>query len=232
MFPVAGMLWEVLPKMRFMQFPWRWLLCLSLIFGVYVTMVSTRRWLWRGAVCGMSLLVILIAWQRVQAPWWDNAGDLREMQDNMATGVGYEGTDEYTPAGAEPGAINKEARNVTVDGPARGAIQVQRWDAESREFTAAMSAADQLAVRLFRYPAWQVEVNGRVVETTPREETGQMLIPVSAGTNRVQIMFLRTWDRAAGGWISLVTAFAVIAWTLMGHLRTSEIRQRTSAAQI
>jgi len=232
MFPVAGLLWDVLPKMRFMQFPWRWLLCLSLIFCVYVTIVAMRRWVWRGAVWGLSLLVIVVAWQRVQPPWWDNAGDLREMRDNMATGVGYEGTDEYTPAGAEPGAINKEARNVTVDGPARGAIHVQRWDAESREFTAEMSAADQLAVRLFRYPAWQVEVNGRVVETAQREDTGQMLIPVFAGMNQVQIMFLRTWDRAVGGWISLVTAFAMIVWTLMRPPKASEIRRRRSAAQI
>ena len=63
------------------------------------------------------------------------------MQDNMVTGAGYEGTDEYTPAGAEPSAIDKEARNVTVDGPARAAIHVQQWDAESRMFTAEMSAA-------------------------------------------------------------------------------------------
>jgi len=24
------------------------------------------------------------AWKRIQPPWWDNNGDLREMQDNMA----------------------------------------------------------------------------------------------------------------------------------------------------
>jgi hypothetical protein len=219
MFPVAGVMWDVLPKMRFMQFPWRWLLCLSLIFCVYVTAVIMRRWLWRGAVCLISLLVVVAAWQRVQTPWWDNAGDLREMQDNMTTGTGYEGTDEYTPVGAEPGAINKEARNVTVEGRARAAIHVQRWDAESREFTAEMSAADQLAVRLFRYPAWQVEVNGHIVETAAREETGQMLIPVSAGMNRVQITFLRTWDRAAGGWVSIVGLLAIAGWSLMERRR-------------
>ena len=168
MFPVTGLLWTVLPKMQFMQCPWRWLLCLSMIFSVFVSAwmtVGLRRWWWRGAVGAVSILVIVVAWHRVQAPWWDNAGDLREMQDNMADRVGYEGTDEDAPVGADPGAIDKEARNVTVDGPAHAAIHVYRWDAESRMFTAEMSAPDQLALRLFRYPAWQVEVNGRVVET-------------------------------------------------------------------
>ena len=213
MFPMAVVLWKVLPKMQFMQFPWRWLLCLSMIFTLFVT-VGLRRWWWRGAVCAVAILVIGMAWHRVHAPWWDNASDLREMQDNMADRVGYEGTDEYTPVGAEPGAIDKDARNVIVDGPAHAAIHVYRWDAESRMFTAEMSAADQLALRLFRYPAWRVEVNGHVVETAARAETGQMLVPVSAGMNRVQIIFVRTWDRAAGGWISVVAAACLGLWSL------------------
>ena len=29
LFPISLVFWIVLPKMQFMQFPWRWLLCLS-----------------------------------------------------------------------------------------------------------------------------------------------------------------------------------------------------------
>jgi len=163
--------------------------------------------------------VIVVAWQHVQAPWWDNAADLREMQDNMATGAGYGGVEEYTPIGADPAAIDKDARNVTVDGPARAEIHLYRWEAESRIFTAEMSAADQLRLRLLQYPAWRVEVNGRVVETAAREGTGQMLVPVAAGMNRVEIHFARTWDRAAGGWISLVAAIVMLARTLVASAR-------------
>jgi hypothetical protein len=252
MLPVSALLWKVLPKMEFMQFPWRWLLCLSMILSVFVTAgfaktgvagsgfaeSGSRRWWWRGAVCVVSILVIVAAWERVQAPWWDNAGDLREMQDNMATGAGYEGVEEYTPLGADPAAIDsaaidaatseptimdpamiepamidKGARKVTVDGPARAAIHVYRWDAESRMFTAEMSAPDRLALRLFRYPAWQVEVNGHVVDTSAREGTGQMLVPVAAGMNRVEISFVRTWDRTLGGWISIVAMAGLGIWS-------------------
>jgi len=231
MFPVAGLLWRFLPKMQFMQFPWRWLLCLSMIFCVFVT-AGMRRWWWRGPVCVLSLLVIGMAWHRVQAPWWDNAGDLSEMQDNMESGAGYEGVDEYTPSEAESGAIDKDARQVTVNGAAHAAIHVQRWDAESRIFTAEMSAPDQLALRLLRYPAWRVEVNGQVVETAARPGTGQMLVPVGAGMNRVQIRFVRTWDRTAGGWISLIAATFVIAWILLSRAKASELRPRTSTVSV
>jgi len=210
MLPVSAFLWKVLPKMQFMQFPWRWLLCLSMIFSIFVA-AGMRRWSGRGAICAISILVIVMAWHRIQPPWWDNAGDLREMQDNMEDRIGYEGTDEYTPVGADPAAIDKNARDVTVAGPARAAIRVLRWDAESKMFTAEMSAPDQVALRLFRYPAWQAEVNGRVVQTASAE-TGQMLIPVQAGMNRVQVIFIRTWDRTAGGWISLLAVISLFAW--------------------
>jgi hypothetical protein len=218
MFPVAGVLWKILPKMEFMQFPWRWLLALSMIFSLLVT-VGLRRWWWRAAVVAVSILVIVVAWQHAQAPWWDNAADLREMQDNMATGAGYEGVEEYTPIGADPAAIDKDARNVTVDGPAHAEIHQYRWEAESRMFTAEMSAPDQLTLRLLQYPAWRVEVNGRVVETSARPETGQMMVPVGAGMNRVEIRFTRTWDREAGGWISLLAAIMMITRILVASER-------------
>ncbi|MFZ1138214.1 MAG: 6-pyruvoyl-tetrahydropterin synthase-related protein [Candidatus Sulfotelmatobacter sp.] len=52
MFPLSAVLWKVLPKVQFMQFPWRWLLCLSMVFSIFVA-VGMRRWWWRGAVCGL-----------------------------------------------------------------------------------------------------------------------------------------------------------------------------------
>jgi hypothetical protein len=82
-----------------------------------------------------------------------------------------------------------------------------------------MSAPAKLALHLFNYPAWKVEVNGRVVQTGTRESTGQMLVPVEAGPNRVQITFVRTWDRKVGGWISLVTALLVMLWVVAAKAR-------------
>jgi len=221
MFPVTAVLWRFLPKLQFMQFPWRWLLCLSMVFAIFVT-AGVRKWWARAAISLTVILLIATAWHRIQSPWWDQAADLREMQDNMASdGSGYEGTDEYTPVGAEPSAVDKDARQAVVVGGAHAAIRILRWGAESKTVTADMSAPDQLAVRLFPYPAWKVEVNGRVVETAAREGTGQMVVPVQAGMNRVQITFVRTWDRRLGGWISAVAVIAMLAWIFVLRRRAS-----------
>jgi hypothetical protein len=201
MISITNPLWDILPKLRFMQFPWRWLLCLSVPFALLVT-VGLRRWSARLALYLATLCVLAFVWHHFQAPWWNTVADLRELQDNIVTGAGYEGTDEYTPAGADPTAVDKAARRATVQGPAHAAIQILVWNAERKVIVAEMSAPDALALKLFNYPAWRVEVNGQPVQPEAQEDTGQMLVPVEAGKNRVEITFIRTWDRTLGVWIS------------------------------
>ena len=89
-------LWNHLPELRFVQLPWRWLLCLNVPFAVLVAM-GLQRWWWRIVLCVAMLAVLLTVWHRVQNPWWDNAGDIQEMLDNQQDGTGNEGADEYVP---------------------------------------------------------------------------------------------------------------------------------------
>ena len=218
--PVSAPFWKFAPKLRFMQFPWRWLLCLSMIVSIVITF-GLRRWPARALVCAGALLLVVVSGYRIQRPWWEDADDLQELRDKMQDNIvqdpantvaGYEGTDEYTPTGADSSAIDNGARRVTAEGLEHARIHVVQWDAESKEFTAEMSAPARLALHLFNYPAWRVEVNGRVVQAGTRESTGQLMVPVEAGPNRVKITFVRTWDRVVGGWISLVTALLGMLW--------------------
>ncbi|HWW15983.1 MAG TPA: 6-pyruvoyl-tetrahydropterin synthase-related protein [Candidatus Dormibacteraeota bacterium] len=214
MLPISGPLWNVLSKLRYMQFPWRWLLCLGVPFTLLLTL-GVKRWTSRVALYLATLCVLAFVWHHFQPPWWDNTADMREMQENMETGDGYEGTDEYTPVGVDPSTLDKNARRVTVEGPAHAAIRVSQWSPEIKTFTADVSAPDNLALHLFNYPVWRVEVNGRQVQAGTREGTGQMLVPVEAGANRVQITFIRTGDRMAGWWISLLAltlVFTLLRW--------------------
>jgi hypothetical protein len=212
MLAMSNPLWMVLPKLSFMQFPWRWMLCLGVPFTFFIV-VGVRKWPARVALYVAMLCLVGFVGQHFRPPWWDGRADLRKMRSNMATGAGYEGTDEYAPAGADPSSVDKAARRVTVDGTAHAAIRVSEWSAENKIFTAEMSAPDNLALHLFYYPAWRVEVNGRVVQASARDGTGQMLVPVEAGANRVQINFVRTWDRRLGGWISLLVVILMLAST-------------------
>jgi len=91
-------------------------------------------------------------------------------------------------------------------------LHEERWTAEEKVLTVTLREETQLKIRLLNYPAWRVEVNGRQVQASAREGTGQMLVPVEAGANRVQISFARTWDRSLGGWISIIALILIVVF--------------------
>jgi 6-pyruvoyl-tetrahydropterin synthase related domain len=206
-FSFTSLLWQHLPELRYLQLPWRWLLCLNVSFALLLTM-SSRRWMVRLLACASMLLLLGVVWHQIQPPWWEKAEDFSQMLAGQQGGVGYEGTDEYVPVGADPYEIKQDAPRVALDESATSdpqeQITIQQWNAESKSFTTVATRPGQLVLRLFNYPAWRVEVNGQLERTGTREVTGQMLIPIQAGENRVQITFVRNWDRTAGGIISLI----------------------------
>jgi len=201
--------WGHLPKLRFVQLPWRWLLCLNVAFAALVTF-AFRRWWSRALVVAVMFGVIVVVWHRVQPPWWDTAEDIAEMQQDLRAGNGYEGTDEYVPLGADPYEIKREARRVTIEGESKTRLHIQQWEPETRGFTVGVTEKSSAVLRLFNYPAWKAEVNGREVKTETRDVTGQMVIAVVAGENTVRVIFTRTPDRILGGAISLATLILLL----------------------
>ncbi|HMH08744.1 MAG TPA: 6-pyruvoyl-tetrahydropterin synthase-related protein [Terriglobales bacterium] len=212
MLSFSFLLYRILPEMRFVQLPLRWLLCLNVGFALLLTMAS-RSWLLRALACAVMLAVLVWVWHRVQPPWWDNAADVAEMQDNQQSGSGYEGADEYVPTGADAYEINKDAQRVAFEGDGSPTIHLTQWGPESRAFTANVNRPGKLVLKLFNYPAWQVEIKGRPVKTEIAEITGQMIVPVEAGENEIRITFVRTQDRTIGGLISFGTVLLVLGWT-------------------
>ena len=213
MFPFTFFAWKHFPELEFVQLPWRWLLCFNVAFALLLP-TAWRRWTTRILMYAVFLAMIAFVWHRVQQPWWDNASDIAEMLDDQQTGQGYEGTDEYVPAGTDGYDISKDAPLVTGENGIPVQIRIEKWDAQAKLFTADTSLPSKLYLRLFNYPAWNVEVNGNVTATQTRPLTGQMVIPIQAGMNRVSITFARTWDRTIGLLISLLMAFlmTMFAW--------------------
>jgi 6-pyruvoyl-tetrahydropterin synthase-like protein len=204
------LLYRFLPEMRYVQLPFRWLLCLNVGFALVVTM-GARRWLVRALPCLAMLAVLAFVWHRLQPPWWDDADDIAEMQDHHQDGSGYEGIDEYVPNGVDVYEIKKDAHRVTFQGNGASRIRITEWAPESRAFSANVTQSGKLVLELFSYPAWKVQVNHRTVQTGALKVTGQMVIPVEAGDNQVQITFSRTRDREIGGLLSFGAGILILA---------------------
>ena len=155
MFSPSAICWEYLLWLRFVQLPWRWLLCLNVVFAFLLTL-AWRRSVGRAAASLVLLGVVLWTGHQVQPPWWDRAIDVAALLEQHQSGAGYEGTDEYTPAAADPYDIKLDAPRVAFYGSGTARFEIEQWGPERKSFVAEVSQPGQLVLRLFGYPAWKV----------------------------------------------------------------------------
>ncbi len=127
MFPVSLWFWHHLPKLQFLQFPWRWLVPLGIPYAFFLASAITQarwRWIWYSA---LALIIAVTATAIVRDAWWDSE-DIPFLEAAIRTGHGYEGTDEYAPLGCDiydlPGAIlNPESPEVFEKTPPTPLLQ-------------------------------------------------------------------------------------------------------------
>jgi hypothetical protein len=139
------------------------------------------------------------------------------MLDHQHDGTGNEGTDEYVPAGVDPYEADRNAPLVKFEGEGAAQMKVEQWQTESRTIRADSSGAGNVALRLFNYPSWRATVNGREVQTRTAMPAGQLLVPIEAGRNRIQIVFVKGRDQELGWIVSAGALTAVLIWFLVSR---------------
>jgi hypothetical protein len=110
-------LWRILPKLAYLQFPWRWMLPLGVIFAGLAALALRPEPPTRRAIAARALLALLLAGGMAalsSAMFWQPCDD----EDNVAAQIatfhqeGFEGTDEYTPKGVD---LDAEESNAEGD---------------------------------------------------------------------------------------------------------------------
>jgi len=247
MFPVSLWFWHHLPKLQFLQFPWRWLVPLGIPYAFFLASAITRarwRWIWYSAV---ALIIAATATAIVRDAWWDSE-DIPFLEAAIRSGHGYEGTDEYAPLACDiydlPGAIlNPESPEVFEKAPPTPLLQqvasdsgrvttfppaqisIDKWQSEHKGFRLEASEPLTLALRLLNYPAWEVRVDDATVNPGSEPGMGRMLVQVPTGPHRVAVNLHRTWDRTAGDVISGFSAIMFFACVAVAGRRRR--RQQT-----
>jgi hypothetical protein len=216
MLRVSNPLWQHLPEFHFVQLPFRWLLCMNAALATLLAMATQRRtarWTSRLLASAVLLSAVLLAGYRSQRPWWDMASDIREMSNAVADGSGYEGTDEYVPAGDDPYELDKTLPRISDESGTAVPSEMLVWTATEKHFAVHADEPQNITVRLLSYPAWDVVVNGHPTATEKTDVTGLIVIPIAAGDNDVHIYFRRTIDRVVGDAVSLISvAIFAFAW--------------------
>jgi hypothetical protein len=215
-------LWTYLPKLRFVQFPWRWMSILALVAACFLAFAMERRrgWLW---FVILLLLSIPLAHFQVQNTWWDS-DEMPTMRDAMENGSGFDGTDEYDPLGDDHLDLPQnapETKTLPADSGDSGTaapeakVQIQRWTTKEKIILVDSPTEARLALRLLNYPAFRVTVNGKLIAPERMDDVNQMVVPIQAGTSVIAVEFVRTRDRILGDAITTASVLfaAFLFWT-------------------
>ena len=243
--------WRLIPKLLFLQFPWRWMAVLGLIFAMLVGLALKQHTQSRHALSLSALLLSLLACELAvmcSLMFWQPC----DFEDNPGAQVatfhnnGFGGADEYTPIPADNSEVQQGLPAVrllrtpnaeeassgdnpdwTTD-PAQelpASVKVERWNASEMAAVVTAPQPGYAVLRFMDYPAWRVTANGAPVADLIRRDDGLMVIPVSAGTTQIYIHWQRTKDE----WYGIAVSFAALAVTLATGLME---RRRISGNRI
>jgi len=230
MLPITNVFWRFLPKLRFVQFPWRWMCVVAVCYGFFLGCVFGsigRGWTRRCIVSAVvAFLTIGTATVLIQSGWWDTE-DLPTLRAAIADGSGFDGTDEYDPRGDDHYNLPAKSAQVIVlaaedseDAAPKAQVRIESWRADEKRLRVASPEPAKIALRLLDYPGWRVEINGKAMTPEHAEGSAQMIVPVAAGESEVVARFLATWDRKLGAVISFLSAAVFLCMLVVGCRET------------
>ena len=226
-------LWHLAPKLQYLQFPWRWMLVLALAAALLIGLSLKTEATTRRAISVRALVLLVFAAGMTVLTsffFWQPCDDEDNVQAQIATfhTTGFEGTDEYTPQGADNGDIpsglppilvlsSAQAELPTPDNPVQppqpvpASIMIDRWSPEFHSAIVNPSRPAFALLRLMDYPAWRIVVNGIVLRNPPYRTDGLLAIPLDPGPNRIVVRWHTTPDQWAGDALSLAALAVTLA---------------------
>jgi hypothetical protein len=228
--PFSRSLWNLLPELRFLQFPWRWLLVLeapmAIFFASALACVRLGRRAAVVAACVVVFLSMTVLAGRTFYQVCDDEDAVPGMLNVYRSGNGFPGTDEYEPIGADNSvlATNLPAACLVSDPATDLGVATSvpddppKWDADQHSCEATYTVArDQgehlriaaniphpgyLILRLRAYPAWRVMLNGQPVAFMPQRDDGLMAVQVPQGNVELTAEWTTTADMQVGRWLT------------------------------
>jgi hypothetical protein len=239
--PLSVWLWEHLPVLPYLLFPWRFLgvavFMLALLAGLTFRLLPSGPW--RMA----TLVVALIAVVLTSLPLlYTHVYPERFVSQDLADALAFE-----TRTGLLGGTSYKEYLPIWVeeaptDSPLLPAYQadqpleaVERFDVTSlppggrvleaeygfNRVEIAVSSPQPFRARFhtFYFPGWKATVNGERIEVSPAGPLGLISLDVPAGETQLRLWFGDTPWRTVGKAISLISVGLLLALALRPNLQ-------------
>ncbi|MFC2172090.1 6-pyruvoyl-tetrahydropterin synthase-related protein, partial [Acidobacteriota bacterium] len=240
---ISKPIWDILPMLQYLQFPWRILAIPSLMFsalaGLWLLpegsaeqaggrrqgrgLNSSGRWF---VLVAMAAL-ILFNFSHAKPSGFHPFDDAYYKPEEIARkGINTTTREEHEPKWIEkrPAYTGRLLESMQPGDSFNVDDLVRRPD----RIDGTISAAGPITLRLnvFYYPGWEVMVDGGKAEVEIEKVHGRMLFALPSGSHSLQAHLTPTAPRMAGRWISLLTLFVHFFQLLRWHAQSIAARRR------
>ncbi len=205
--PLAAPIWQHLPELAFLQFPWRTLAILAPIAALAAALALRSVPLRPPLAIALSLALPAALSYGAYTHFYEGCDPPDAPDAQLAlfhSSAGSEPTDEYTPSTADNDALKPGTPALQALGPAPVPPNPTPHGPAPRHLLLSAKSPEDLVLNLRDYPAWHVERNGApVTERIPRSD-GLIAFHIPAGESSIDIRYATTPDTLAGDAISLL----------------------------
>lgn len=215
---ISRPVWAIVPKLRDVQFPWRWLGITSM-FGSILLAASFPSWAERlksnfrprdlavGVALAFSMFFICY-----QVIWDAEYLQGAEFYSRFPNARGAPSHKDWLPVGAKD-LVHMQKMTGDVEADSR-VVTVNSWEPERRTFQIVSGPATEARVRTYYYPLWTATSAGKPLTVRPADD-GALLIAVPPGETNIELQFreprrVEIARFASGcGWIMIAGLFVL-----------------------
>jgi hypothetical protein len=210
--PASSSIWNHLPELLFLQFPWRLLAILAAVLSFTAAIILRGLNLKPVPTAALAIVIAAALTYSAYTTFHQPCDDEDTVQARQAlfqSNQGTDSTDEYTPTTADNDSLahtnpgfwlspdtNAKSPANSIPGPA------------PTHLTLNSPITQTLILNLRDYPTWRITLNRTPVTAHDRQDQrddGLIAIPIPAGPSMIDIAYAHTPDQTFGNAISFVS---------------------------
>ncbi|MDO8658736.1 MAG: hypothetical protein Q7K55_08395 [Candidatus Levybacteria bacterium] len=205
----SAFIWEVIPLMAFIQFPWRFLgisiFIVSLAGGVIAPYLKNKLL----PVYFILIISAVISTTGYFKPKeYKNDSFFDKFLQTETMHKGYDLTKDYLPIWVQ----DTDGERFNIPRAETGEIKVSNLKQKSTklDFSVVVATNSSIEVPVTYFPGWEVKAGDRVIPQTPSSNTGLIMFDLPKGDYRVKVELKDTPVRSIGNVISIISWLIIL----------------------
>ena len=218
-------IWDLLPPLAYLQFPWRFLIFAALFTSILAgALVYLLRLPILKLITSVILVILLFAPnfklfkpQAYRPDLTDQTATSKEVINWDVSGSSF----DYLPKGVDlyMGPLGTNLVNIKKEDVPKQKVEILSGDARvttisqepSRiDFSVVANKPSQVKANVFNFPGWQVKIDGQKTQVLDNDRLKLITFSVPSGKHQVEVEFKNTPIRSLANTISLVSLLILL----------------------